>query len=62
MKKVFIVLGKIVAIFLAINTFILAVIGTGRVVEDSMEERKFLDGVGESLKKTKTSFKRWFFK
>ena len=62
MKKTFIIIGKIVAGILGVIAAILAFIGTGRVVEDSMDERKFIDGVGESLKKTKKSFKKWFAK
>lgn len=62
MKKTFIIIGKIVAGILGVIAAILAFIGTGRVVEDSMDERKFIDGVGESLKKTKKSFKNWFAK
>lgn len=62
MKKVFIIIGKIVASILGVVTAILAFIGTGRLVEDTMDERKFLDGFGESLKKTKKSFKKWISK
>ena len=62
MKKTFIIIGKIVAGILGVIAAILAFIGTGRIVEDSMDEHKFVDGFGKSMKKTKKSFKKWFAK